>query len=253
MCLCLPLSSACSKAPNQLFNNIHCSLTTYLSIPQPPKTLAAAFSYPASLKLPSPPQRSMAAFHPFLRLPFQLRTLIWELAVEPRTVEVRVKREHGESGKVLHVTSPTPVPAILQTCHEARNLGLYQQAFNFTSGVEPRYVWVNFKVDMISIGDTKFDKIEPAEQRLIRRLRFALENDQSFFHYQSHELGRFSNLEEIHVICEDGLLAWHEAWKYVHWPCKENLRFIDKTTGQMAVCEDLRRKMDEWLASNIFA
>ncbi|KAF7167904.1 hypothetical protein CNMCM6106_003274 [Aspergillus hiratsukae] len=192
----------------------------------------------------------MAAFHLFPRLPFELRARIWELTVEPRTVEVRVKKQHGSWGKILHVTSSTPVPAVLQACHEARNLRLYRQAFNFSSGVEARYVWVNFEIDTISIGDTYFDTIEPAEQRLIRRLTFERENDESFFHFQSHELEMFSNLEEIHVICEDGLLAWHDAWEYVPWPCpKENLRFIDKEMGQMAVGEDLDRMADEWLAS----
>lgn len=112
----------------------------------------------------------MAAFYLFPRLPFELRARIWELTVEPRTVEVRVKKEHGSWGRILRVISSTPVPAVLQACHEARNQWLYQKAFNFSSGVEQRYVWVNFKIDMISIGDTYFDTIEPAERLLIRRL-----------------------------------------------------------------------------------
>ncbi|GFF29368.1 hypothetical protein IFM51744_00824 [Aspergillus udagawae] len=192
----------------------------------------------------------MAAFHLFPRLPFELRARIWQLTVEPRTVEVRVKKDDGLRGKILHVTSSTPVPAVLQVCHEARNQGLYQQAFKFPSGVEPRYVWVNFEIDMISIGDTYFDTIEPAEQQLIRRLTIQRENTDSFFRSESLELQMYSNLEEMHVICEDGLLAWQDAWEYVYWPCpKENLRFIDKETGQIAVGEDLDRMADEWVAT----
>ncbi|GFG26429.1 hypothetical protein IFM61606_06410 [Aspergillus udagawae] len=192
----------------------------------------------------------MAAFHLFPRLPFELRARIWQLTVEPRTVEVRVKKDDGLRGKILHVTSSTPVPAVLQVCHEARNQGLYQQAFKFPSGVEPRYVWVNFEIDMISIGDTYFDTIEPAEQQLIRRLTIQRENTDSFFRSESLELQMYSNLEEMHVICEDGLLAWQDAWEYVYWPCpKENLRFIDKETGQIAVGEDLDRMADEWMAT----
>jgi hypothetical protein len=184
----------------------------------------------------------MATFLPFPRLPYELRTRIWELTVEPRTVEVRTKKEHESSGKILHVTSSTPVPAVLQACREARNLRLYQQAF--TLGVEPRYVWVNFDIDMISIGDTDFDTIEPDEQLLIRRLTFEHENSDTLFYFQDVEI--FSNLEEIHVICLEGVLAWHDAWKYIPWPCpKENLRFIDKESGQIAVGEDLVRMVDE--------
>jgi hypothetical protein len=193
----------------------------------------------------------MAAFHLFPHLPFELRARIWELTVEPRTVDVREKREYGSWGKLLHVISSTPVPAVLQACHEARNQGLYQQAFNISSVVERRYVWVNFEIDMISIGaHTWFDTFEPAERLLFRRLTFERENDESFFHFQSHKLREFSNLEEIHVICVDGLMAWQDAWECCPWPCpKENLRFIDKETGQIAVGEDLDRMVDEWMAS----
>ncbi|PKX93384.1 2EXR domain-containing protein [Aspergillus novofumigatus IBT 16806] len=192
----------------------------------------------------------MAAFRLFPHLPFELRAQIWQLTVEPRTVEVRVKKVDGLRGKILHVTSSTPVPTVLQVCHEARNQGLYQQAFKFPSGVKPQYVWVNFEIDMISIGDTYFDTIESAEQQLIRRLTIQRENTDSFFYSESRELQMYSNLEEMHVICEDGLLAWQDAWEYVYWPCpKENLRFIDKETGQIAVGEDLDRMSDEWMAT----
>ncbi|GFF87074.1 hypothetical protein IFM47457_07378 [Aspergillus lentulus] len=192
----------------------------------------------------------MAAFHLFPRLPFELRSRIWDLTVEPRTVEVRFKREHGSWGKLLHVTSSTPVPAVLQACHEARNQGLYQQAFKISSAVEPRYVWVNFEIDMISIGHTWFDTFEAAEKLLFRRLTFARENDESFFRVHTYELREFSNLEEIHIICEDGLMMWQDAWEFLPWPCpKKNLRFIDKQTGQIAVGEDLDRMVDEWRAS----
>ncbi|GIJ85162.1 hypothetical protein Asppvi_004018 [Aspergillus pseudoviridinutans] len=186
----------------------------------------------------------MAAFYLFPRLPFELRARIWELTVEPRTVEVRGKREHGLSWrKLLHVTSSTPVPAVLQACHEARNLRLYQQAFIFPSAVERRYVWVNFDIDMISIGDTDFDTMDPAEQLLIRRLTIQRKNE--FFLFESYHL--FSNLAEMHIICEDGLMAWQEAWEAVPWPCpKKNLRFIDKETGQIAVGEDLDSMVAEW-------
>ncbi|GFF49952.1 hypothetical protein IFM51744_07212 [Aspergillus udagawae] len=174
----------------------------------------------------------MAAFYLFPCLPTELRARIWELTVEPRTVEVRGKRMLGSWRKVLHVTSSTPVPAVLQACHEARNLRLYQQAFIFSSAVERRYVWVNFDIDMISIGDTDFDILEPAEQLLIRQLTIQRKN--TFFIFESYEL--FSNLEEMHIICEDGLMAWQDAWENLPWPCpKKNLRFIDKETGQIAL------------------
>lgn len=73
----------------------------------------------------------MTAFHLFPRLPFELRAQIWQLTAEPRTVEVRVKKDNALWSQTLHVTSSTPAPAVLQVCYEARNQGLYQPAFKF--------------------------------------------------------------------------------------------------------------------------
>ncbi|KAF7556899.1 hypothetical protein G7046_g6169 [Stylonectria norvegica] len=192
----------------------------------------------------------MSTFHPFPLLPFELRARIWEMTVEPRTVEIRFTRDRITWGNVLYVTSSTPVPGVMQTCHEARNLGLYQRAFS--SGDEPRYVWVNFEADMISIGNSDYCIIKP-EQLLIRRLRFEDESTDGhagFFHFHSKELRDFCNLTEIHVICQDGLLDWQDAWECVYWPCPdENVRFIDKKSGQMVDGYALDKMLEEWLES----
>ncbi|KAK3290786.1 uncharacterized protein B0H64DRAFT_412140 [Chaetomium fimeti] len=96
-----------------------------------------------------------ATFHPFPRLPVELRARIWELTVEPRIVEVRVVYHDPSPVKVTdpdswtpewmkkrlppvrHLRSPTPVPAQLQTCRAAREHlsrhphdGGYQKAFS---------------------------------------------------------------------------------------------------------------------------
>ncbi|KAK3296432.1 uncharacterized protein B0H64DRAFT_398245 [Chaetomium fimeti] len=76
-----------------------------------------------------------ATFHPFPRLPFELRSRIWGLTVEPRTVHVRVrhnealvtndapngrrtrrrgKRPSHVMAQVPRLVTSTPVPATLQ-------------------------------------------------------------------------------------------------------------------------------------------
>ncbi|KAF3484078.1 uncharacterized protein GIQ15_03402 [Arthroderma uncinatum] len=181
----------------------------------------------------------MAVFHLFPCLPSELRARIWELTVEPRTIEVGYK--NTPYNETLHVMSSAPVPAILQTCYEARNQkGLYQRAFAF--GIEPRYVWVNFEVDMISIGhhSTFAWELFEAERLLIRRLTFEGENDEWFFHFRYHQLAGYSNLEVIHVICYNGVDDWQTAWESIHWPCgPDNVRFIDRETGEVALGKDL--------------
>jgi len=176
----------------------------------------------------------MAVFRPFIRFPLEIRARVWELTVEQRTVDVGyVTQWEHSSGRVrLHVVSSTPLPAVLQSCREARNQGLYQQAFR--EGRSPRYLWVNFKVDVISIGHTDFDYLEP-ERLLIRRIIFERENDETFLYLTRLDLEKFDRLEEIQVVCVDGLLMWQEAWEMVDWPCpKEMVKFIDKETGQEA-------------------
>ncbi|KAK1783015.1 hypothetical protein QBC45DRAFT_388920 [Copromyces sp. CBS 386.78] len=63
-------------------------------------------------------------FHLFPYLPWELRARVWELTVEPRTVEI------GFTGKSVRMRSPTQVPAILHACREARNIGLYKKPFS---------------------------------------------------------------------------------------------------------------------------
>ncbi|KXH30473.1 hypothetical protein CSAL01_00701 [Colletotrichum salicis] len=95
----------------------------------------------------------MASFHLFSELPFELRIQIWHLAKEPRTLVIRTcdelakyRRQPLES-TLIYYHSPNTVPAMLQTCRESRNLGLYARAFN--GGLKPRYVWVDFNIDTI--------------------------------------------------------------------------------------------------------
>ncbi len=139
-----------------------------------------------------------------------------------------------------HVFSPTPVPAPLQTCREARNLGLYKQTFSellcdvIAGAPERRYIWLNLEIDMISIGKTSFITFKPVAPQ-IQRLRFERSNsEESFYYFEATELRTFVNAKEIQVVCGDGLRAWHGAKDDHDWPCsQENLFFIDPKSGQM--------------------
>ncbi|KAI4867115.1 hypothetical protein F4820DRAFT_230088 [Hypoxylon rubiginosum] len=196
----------------------------------------------------------MSIFHPFPRLPTELRVHIWALTVEPRVVEVRVVPHNP--GTVQKLVSLTPVPAILQTCREARNLGLYKQAFsevtatkaNAAAGAESRYVWLNLDIDMVSIGKTSFRAFAPVALS-IKRLRFERENsDESFYHFEARELRAWVNTEEIHVVCEDWMEAWHGASHEHPWPCAlENLWFFDPDDSRVMRSFEMEQMLDERL------
>lgn len=187
----------------------------------------------------------------FNQLPFEIRAMIWRCTVEPRTVEIRIlKPTHPVP--VPHLFSPTPVPAALQTCREARNLGLYKDAWfelNITVGpdrTERRYVWLNLEIDIVSIGPADFCWFVSVAPD-IRRLKFERDfEDHSYSESTCDELCWFVNVEEIHVVCEDGLERWYEATEKLVWPCKlEKLTFIDALDGRVMKALDMDRMFAE--------
>lgn len=159
---------------------------------------------------------AMATFGLFPKLPAELRIHIWELTVEPRTVEIRLRDKATCSAADSHphnspyLYSSTPVPAPLQTCREARGLGLFQRAFsdlviyNYISPASDRpYIWFNTDIDTISIGKDQFAMLGGVE-RLIKRLRF--ECDHTVKPWSLHTLYKLQHTVEIHVVlCKIGL------------------------------------------------
>ncbi|KAJ2998177.1 hypothetical protein NUW58_g414 [Xylaria curta] len=204
------------------------------------------------------PTGQMATFHPFPRLPPELRAQIWKMTVTPRVVDVRILYKFcatysdyllRQSLVLPHLSSLTPVPAILQTCREARFQGLYQKAFSeldTPNSVEPRYIWTRFEVDTIHIGASTlsdFTSVAP----LIQRLKFEAENsDENFLQHESRALSNFVNAKEIYVVCSDGLRAWHHTSEDCHWACgKDNLFFIDPYEGIMMRSIEMDAMFDE--------
>ncbi|PVI06938.1 hypothetical protein DM02DRAFT_638313 [Periconia macrospinosa] len=160
----------------------------------------------------------MATFHSFPRLPYELRAQIWEYTIEPRTVQLKMKRRDPR-----YFTSATPVPPLLQVCRETRYYGRYQMSFSI------RYVWLCPEIDIIDIGEACFGDFQ-AIAHLFRRLKFKREeSDDFYYHAQVRELGMFVNVKEIYVVCAGGLDAWIGALDQEHhWPCrKEDVFFID--------------------------
>ena len=201
----------------------------------------------------------MATFHPFPRLPAELRAQIWQMTVEPRIVEVcfKTKRELGRRPFSV-LTSSTYVPAPLQTCQEARNARLYQRCFSdlairygYPEDAERRYIWLNLDIDMVSIGNTDLGAFRPSAH-LIKRLRFTRDNtDEDWCRgLECDELQHFTNMSKIHVVLwENGDFEnWHGASDDYIWNCgAENVTFIDEEEGQEMKLLDLEDKYDRLL------
>lgn len=104
---------------------------------------------------------------------------------------------------------------------------------------------------MISIGKTPFRQLgSDDDRRIIRRLKIQRENSSDFFYSAEDERKKLTSLDEMHVVCEDGLLAWQDAWEYLRWPCaRDNIRFIDIGSGEMVDGYTLDERMNEIIGS----
>lgn len=210
----------------------------------------------------------MASFCLFLKLPPEVRTSIWAYSIENRTVDIRALQASRHQHRGAHRHSPeepdpfTPVsvPAVMQVCRESRSLQLYEKyeysypaeprcdMCTFWMGVvniapaqpEQRYAWINFEMDMIDMGRDHLYDIKHIALR-IQRLMLERDNTEEYwYHDEGHELIHFRNLEVIHVLSPHTLALWCDAWTERYWSCeKENLKFIDKETGQVAGVDEV--------------
>lgn len=195
----------------------------------------------------------MATFHPFPRLPAQLRAMVWQATLVPRVVDVGrysrefVIRDHLKRGMRPGLSSSTPVPAILHACREARHLGAYQRAFSeldIVDGDEPQYIWVNFAVDMIHIrDDSRLSDFEPVAP-LIQKLKFSPPYGNGIISETRCDIRRFTNLKEFHTVCTRFYCHPHFGAKDVGWPCGWENVFVytDDKTERAA---DIQREKEE--------
>ncbi|KAH0593955.1 hypothetical protein MHUMG1_08278 [Metarhizium humberi] len=178
----------------------------------------------------------MATFHPFPRLPFELRAMVWALAAEPRTVQIdvdyaeRINPQVGQSDVMGIYCSSTPVPAVLHTCQESRKQSPYEKLF-YSEETEPCYVWVNFDLDMFDIGTGHVNILFRNRSR-VRRLKFEFDHTQyDCWVSEDFEAWQFENLVEFHVVVGD-LRECATFWDVDFLPSKQGkFVFIDRRTG----------------------
>lgn len=162
---CIVLPANTEEVPTATNHLIRCDSLRFASSPTTNVIVQQSSSVSEAHKTPHPPNSTtsvpqeqflpstqllgaqghihMASFHPFPRLPYELRMRIWEMSVHPRTVQVDIRHwhkpdvPHWHKPAMEYITSSTPTPRVLQVCHEARNGGLYQKCFKELS--HPRY------------------------------------------------------------------------------------------------------------------
>ncbi|KAI1305418.1 hypothetical protein F5Y03DRAFT_355822 [Xylaria venustula] len=151
-------------------------------------------------------------FHPFPRLPVELRIQIWSLAVSSRSLEIGDigPYQMGLSPEYMKYTSRIPPPAVMHVCWESRQYAPYKKAFFWPPD---RYLWVNFQQDTICLAYYRVEVLAPHYSD-VERLRYAVPDhddgyiEEWFLLSGQETLGLFSALKEIHVRVDGCFLAW---------------------------------------------
>ncbi|KAI3339314.1 hypothetical protein F4824DRAFT_498581 [Ustulina deusta] len=189
----------------------------------------------------------MATFHPFPRLPPELRAQIWEVTVMLRIVDARII---SRDLIVLSDGLPRRGPA-----SSLVNAGATFSELAALDGTGRRYIWVNFATDMISIGTTMIASYAPVAPP-VQRLKLEGKTSNTINGQQvkalCNKLRDFTNVKDIHIVCTDGFGWWTGASRNNDWPCsRENLFFINPNNGSMMRSIEMdtmfdERKKDPW-------
>ena len=213
----------------------------------------------------------MAVFHPFPRLPTELRQMIWALAAEARVVPIRcqkgphtLKEKPASWDTILYCFSPAKLPAVLHTCAESRSY-LFESGYtkSYARGLHPRYVVVNFTRDIIQYnfhdpGYSVFSDHDP----LIHHLGIEFEDCDEYFQWHQLTTVQFKPAKSITLfltlvtIDEDFSdchhIVEHAAWLYEGGVNRPAIcRIVDKT-GDEINFENYRRREIEKARSKGF-
>ncbi|KAH8204565.1 hypothetical protein TruAng_001194 [Truncatella angustata] len=138
----------------------------------------------------------MYTFHPFPRLPLELRRSIWEMSVEPRVVVINktvvngIAQIYGD-----YFWSPTRVPSALHACSESRSYLQNSYSKAFKTRTHPHYIWTDFDNDTIWAKPGYLLEIVE-EWNSIRQLTIECGNFDRFWHY---------DMEDVRALNDTGL------------------------------------------------
>ncbi|KXJ93784.1 hypothetical protein Micbo1qcDRAFT_231434 [Microdochium bolleyi] len=196
-------------------------------------------------------------FHVFSQLPYELRIRVWECTLEPRIVHLWVRSScftisHEERKAIAyktlhdwrdwisikHVSSKSPVPSILHVSREARSVGsrLYQKTHDKIHDRLPAdaqyYAYVNWAIDIIALDDGPLASLINFRHK-IQRLRILKDSsDDLWDRYEARGLRHFTSLQELFVVCENGIMGWHGVLtEYPSWCNDENVYLIEPDPG----------------------
>jgi len=151
-------------------------------------------------------------FHPFPRLPLEIRQQIWELSIAPREVVIVSETifRHGRQA--------SPPPPLLVVSGESRSYcqQFYTKAYLLGNSGNPRepvkYSWINFALDEVYMLDLDFPGFSAIA--LIRRLTLVSPDGAYFVYHVQRVLADAKALEALTIIDAEGgeAVSWYTRW-----------------------------------------
>ncbi|KAH8724882.1 hypothetical protein GQ44DRAFT_617151 [Phaeosphaeriaceae sp. PMI808] len=188
----------------------------------------------------------MTTFHPFSRLPVEIRFQIWELAeIKDRVLKVRkVKRRLLLEPYFPAYWSPTCVLSVTRACQESRKYSSYQKAF-IVEGL-PRYIWANFERGILQMLSSYMNDLvsrTSLEGEGARHLRIELlrpdgrDDSEDFYHEHCNRICEFPGMPFTHLILPKGITDSFPCTTLIDGiyfgSCpKSNIRIINAKTGE---------------------
>ncbi|KAL2072017.1 hypothetical protein VTL71DRAFT_11360 [Oculimacula yallundae] len=160
----------------------------------------------------------MDTFHPFPRLPKELRIKIWKHylhPLQPRVLAIHNRTSDGTLPDHLHFFSPDPVPALLNVCQESREVALPFYTKAFANGVNPRYVWTNFSLDTFEMNAFDILYIHDDDKSRIEKLILEASDSGWFEDSQREEFEPMGRLRWLRIISIEPLWKWDELINYM--------------------------------------
>ncbi|KAK7934918.1 hypothetical protein PG985_000413 [Apiospora marii] len=148
-------------------------------------------------------------FHPFSRLPPELRQQIWSLSIEPREFVFHLD---------YHLVSRSRNPALLDVCSESRDYALKFHYVKSRNGpyCPFRYQWVNFDVDTVRLAAHR-DSVFLAAQYPIQKLIVECRGGDMATGSLYNILGMLLGITELREVALVGFKSCPPSPRYRNW------------------------------------
>ncbi|KAK6856416.1 hypothetical protein PG995_006603 [Apiospora arundinis] len=224
------------------------------------------------------------SFHYFPRLPFELRRIIWGLAVFPRTITCAAGPRTPVPGDdsyydedpwegchwTMYGYGTMPPPPLLQACSESRSVaisdGLYRAEL-WPACVRipqsPRYTWVNYEFDTIHLPTYLLHFLGLEDKVQIRRAIIDGGDHMkplgffTYFHIE-HVMIHMQSLRELRIMTGLHVGAWKDAFRSLQSCLEERfggkpgwaapkITIVHKITGEQADESNIDEKHDTYV------